>query len=80
MASYVFNNYYLKNGQADEACSFYNNAALTSINPNFGIILKLVEIVSLLIKRVSNGRVVDDTSVGAGGQADMSSSRRVSSS
>ncbi|WZZ82149.1 hypothetical protein YC2023_102721 [Brassica napus] len=66
MASYVFNNYYLMNGQADEACSFYNNAALTSINPSN--------------KRVSNGRVVDDTSVGAGGQADMSSSRRVSSS
>ncbi|KAH0912338.1 hypothetical protein HID58_035659 [Brassica napus] len=66
MASYVFNNYYLKNGQADEACSIYNNAALTSINPR--------------CKRVSNGRVVDDTSVCAGGQADMSSSRRVSSS
>ena len=78
-------------------------------NWDFGIILQLVEIVSLLMcvcvwvmfsycfwlvasqyevckiswmcsKRVSNGRVVDDTSVCAGGQADMSSSRRVSSS
>lgn len=34
MASYVFNNYYLKNGLADEACNFNNNAALTSINPS----------------------------------------------
>ncbi|CAF2011578.1 unnamed protein product [Brassica napus] len=36
MASYVFNNNYLKNGLADEACSFNNNAALTSINPSQG--------------------------------------------
>lgn len=34
MASYVFNNYYLKNGLADDACNFNNNAALTSINPS----------------------------------------------
>ncbi|CAN7080212.1 unnamed protein product [Brassica oleracea var. botrytis] len=34
MASYVFNNNYLKSGLADEACSFNNNAALTSINPS----------------------------------------------
>ncbi|WZZ72157.1 hypothetical protein YC2023_083527 [Brassica napus] len=46
MASYVFNNNYLKNGLADEACSFNNTAPLTSINPSN--------------KRVSNGRVVDD--------------------
>ncbi|KAG2311593.1 hypothetical protein Bca4012_026054 [Brassica carinata] len=46
MASYVFNNNYLKNRLADEACSFNNNTALTSINPTN--------------KRVSNGRVADD--------------------
>lgn len=34
MASYVFNNYYLKNGLADEACNFSNNAAVTSLNPS----------------------------------------------
>ncbi|CAN7061899.1 unnamed protein product [Brassica oleracea var. botrytis] len=79
MASYVFNNYYSKNGQADEACSFYNNAALTSINP-MSSQYEVCKISWMCSKRVSNGRVVDDTSVGAGGQADMSSSRRVSSS
>ncbi|CAH8265686.1 unnamed protein product [Arabidopsis lyrata] len=36
MASYVFNNYYLKNGLADEACNFSNNAAVTSLNPSQG--------------------------------------------
>lgn len=34
MASYVFNSYYLKNGIADEACNFSNNAAVTSLNPS----------------------------------------------
>ncbi|CAN6876859.1 unnamed protein product [Brassica oleracea] len=34
MASYVFNDNYLKSGLADEACSFNNNAALTSIDPS----------------------------------------------
>ncbi|KAG7574614.1 X8 domain [Arabidopsis suecica] len=36
MASYVFNNYYLKNGLADEACNFSNNAAVTSLDPSQG--------------------------------------------
>ncbi|KAH0849758.1 hypothetical protein HID58_091330 [Brassica napus] len=55
MASYVFNNNYLKNGLADEACSFNNNAALTSINPSQGTCRYHSS------KRViSNGRVVDD--------------------
>ncbi|KAL4388372.1 hypothetical protein GQ457_09G012410 [Hibiscus cannabinus] len=35
-ASYAFNNYYLKNGMTDDACSFSNNAALTSLNPSYG--------------------------------------------
>ncbi|KAF3519582.1 hypothetical protein DY000_02061681 [Brassica cretica] len=82
MASYVFNNYYLKNGLADDACNFNNNAALTSINPS-----KVKELADTLrgqgtcrypsSKRVSNGRVADDTSMGSG-QADMSRGRRVS--
>ncbi|CAN7017714.1 hypothetical protein Bca4012_032996 [Brassica carinata] len=55
MASYVFNNNYLKNGLADEAYSFNNNAALTSINPSQGTCRYHSS------KRViSNGRVVDD--------------------
>ncbi|GMI93116.1 plasmodesmata callose-binding protein 5 [Hibiscus trionum] len=35
-ASYAFNNYYLKNGMTDDACSFSDNAALTSLNPSYG--------------------------------------------
>ncbi|KAL0715094.1 hypothetical protein Bca4012_064416 [Brassica carinata] len=54
MASYVFNNNYLKNGLADEACSFNNNTALTSINPSQGTCRYHSS------KRVSNGRVADD--------------------
>ncbi|KAL5570982.1 hypothetical protein UlMin_020579 [Ulmus minor] len=34
MASYAFNNYYLKNGMTDDSCSFDNNAAVTSLNPS----------------------------------------------
>ncbi|VVB03102.1 unnamed protein product [Arabis nemorensis] len=56
MASFVFNNYYLKNGLADEACNFSNNAALTSLNPSQGT-CKFPS-----SKRVSNGSVVDGTS------------------
>ncbi|KAJ4885065.1 PLASMODESMATA CALLOSE-BINDING PROTEIN 5 [Raphanus sativus] len=72
MASYVFNNYYLKNGLADEACNFNNNAALTSINPSQGTCRYPSS------KRLSNGRVADDTSTDAR-HADMSRGRRVSS-
>ncbi|VVB06110.1 unnamed protein product [Arabis nemorensis] len=72
MASCVFNNYYLKNGLADEACNFNNNAALTSINPSQGT-CKFPS-----SKRLSNGRVADDTSMGAG-QAYTSRGRRISS-
>ncbi|CAN7128646.1 unnamed protein product [Brassica rapa subsp. narinosa] len=74
MASYVFNNYYLKNGLADDACNFNNNAALTSINPSK---VSIFFYIYSKFKRVSNGRVADDTSVGSG-QADMSRGRRVS--
>ncbi|EOA25796.1 hypothetical protein CARUB_v10019163mg [Capsella rubella] len=72
MASFVFNNYYLKNGEADEACNFNNNAALTSLNPSQGTCKYPSS------KRgVNNGRVADDTSMGA----DMSrGGRPVSSS
>uniref|UniRef100_A0A1J3IRI1 Plasmodesmata callose-binding protein 5 n=1 Tax=Noccaea caerulescens TaxID=107243 RepID=A0A1J3IRI1_NOCCA len=73
MASYVFNNYYLKNGLADDACNFDNNAALTSINPSQGTCKYPSS------KRVSNGRVADDTSMDAG-QADVSRGRQISSS
>ncbi|KAJ6422043.1 hypothetical protein OIU84_027058 [Salix udensis] len=34
-ASWAFNDYYLKNGLTDDACSFSNTAALTSLNPSF---------------------------------------------
>ncbi|KAL9458207.1 hypothetical protein AB3S75_007131 [Citrus x aurantiifolia] len=36
MASYAFNDYYLKNGMTDDSCSFGNNAAVTSLNPSRG--------------------------------------------
>ncbi|XVF14633.1 hypothetical protein REPUB_Repub09cG0078000 [Reevesia pubescens] len=35
-ASYAFNDYYLKHGLTDDACSFSNTAALTSLNPSHG--------------------------------------------
>ncbi|XVF82142.1 hypothetical protein PTKIN_Ptkin16aG0021300 [Pterospermum kingtungense] len=35
-ASYAFNDYYLKHGMTDDACSFSNTAALTSLNPSYG--------------------------------------------
>lgn len=34
MASYAFNDYYLKHGLTDDSCSFSNNAAVTSLNPS----------------------------------------------
>lgn len=34
MASYAFNDYFLKNGLTDDGCNFGNNAAVTSLNPS----------------------------------------------
>lgn len=34
MASYAFNDYYLKHGLTDDSCNFNNAAALTSIDPS----------------------------------------------
>ncbi|CAN8254301.1 unnamed protein product [Cochlearia groenlandica] len=73
MASYVFNDYYLKNGLVDDACYFDNNAALTTINPSQGTCKYPSS------KRVSNGQAADDTMIGTG-QGDMSRGKRVSSS
>ncbi|AEE79741.1 unnamed protein product [Arabidopsis thaliana] len=73
MASFVFNNYYLKNGEEDEACNFNNNAALTSLNPSQGTCKYPSS------KGANNGRLADDTSMGAG-QADMSRGGRPISS
>uniref|UniRef100_A0A2P2J3E2 X8 domain-containing protein n=1 Tax=Rhizophora mucronata TaxID=61149 RepID=A0A2P2J3E2_RHIMU len=36
MASWAFNDYYLKHGLTDDACYFSNTAALTSLNPSHG--------------------------------------------
>lgn len=33
-ASYAFNDYYLKHGNSEDACSFSNTAAVTSLNPS----------------------------------------------
>ncbi|EOA27998.1 hypothetical protein CARUB_v10024176mg [Capsella rubella] len=77
MASYVFNNYYLKNGPADEACNFSNNAAVTSLNPSQGA-CKFPS-----SKRVSNGSIADATSTqGTTAQesSDFSRARRMFSS
>ncbi|PIA57946.1 hypothetical protein AQUCO_00500103v1 [Aquilegia coerulea] len=35
-ASYVFNDYYRKNGQTDESCNFSGVAALSSLDPSYG--------------------------------------------
>ncbi|XP_010506059.1 PREDICTED: PLASMODESMATA CALLOSE-BINDING PROTEIN 5-like [Camelina sativa] len=67
MASYVFNNYYLKNGLADEACNFTNNAAVTSLNPSQGA-CKFPS-----SKRVSSGSIADATSTQATTAAQESS-------
>ncbi|KAH7533168.1 hypothetical protein FEM48_Zijuj04G0101700 [Ziziphus jujuba var. spinosa] len=34
MASFAFNDYYLKHGMTDDSCLFDNTAALTSLNPS----------------------------------------------
>lgn len=76
-ASYVFNNYYLKNGPADEACSFSNNAAFTSLNPSQGT-CKLPS-----SKQVSNGNIVDATTSTQGTSvqfSDFSRAKRIFSS
>ncbi|XP_010517753.1 PREDICTED: PLASMODESMATA CALLOSE-BINDING PROTEIN 5-like [Camelina sativa] len=67
MASYVFNNYYLKNGLADETCNFSNNAAVTSLDPSQGA-CKFPS-----SKRVSSGSIADATSTQATTAAQESS-------
>ncbi|CAK9176565.1 unnamed protein product [Ilex paraguariensis] len=34
MASFAFNNYFLKHGLTEDSCNFDNTAALTSLNPS----------------------------------------------
>ncbi|KAH7577013.1 hypothetical protein ACOSP7_002268 [Xanthoceras sorbifolium] len=36
MASYAFNDYFLKHGVTDDSCNFDNTAAVTSLNPSYG--------------------------------------------
>ncbi|KFK37055.1 hypothetical protein AALP_AA4G206700 [Arabis alpina] len=77
MASFVFNNYYLKNGLVDEACNFSNNADVTSLNPSQGTCKFSSS------KRVSNGNVADATStqgITAPEYSDLSRGKRVCSS
>ncbi|KAM6548828.1 hypothetical protein CsatB_020504 [Cannabis sativa] len=67
MASFAFNNYYLKNGMTDDACNFDNTAALTSLNPSHD----KCRFPSSLA--VSNGsRPSQSTAVGLGPSEDMS--------
>ncbi|KAF8087452.1 hypothetical protein N665_0585s0030 [Sinapis alba] len=73
-ASYVFNNYYLKNGPEDEACNFSNSAAVTSLNPSQGT-CKLPS-----SKQASNGNIVDATASSAQESSDFSRARRIFSS
>ncbi|KAJ0258361.1 X8 domain-containing protein [Hirschfeldia incana] len=78
-ASYVFNNYYLKNGPEDEACNFSNSAAVTSLNPSQGT-CKLPS-----RKIVSNGNIVDAATTSTHGStaqesSDFSPARRIFSS
>lgn len=35
MASFAFNDYFIKNGLTDDSCNFSNTAALTSLNPSY---------------------------------------------
>ncbi|KAG2243999.1 hypothetical protein Bca52824_094134 [Brassica carinata] len=69
-ASYVFNNYYLKNSPEDEACNFSNSAAVTSLNPSQGT-CKLPS-----SKIVSNGNIVDATT-STQESSDLSRARRI---
>ncbi|XP_031476846.1 PLASMODESMATA CALLOSE-BINDING PROTEIN 5-like [Nymphaea colorata] len=36
LASFAFNDYFLKNGLSQQSCDFSGTAALTSLNPSFG--------------------------------------------
>ncbi|XP_042479103.1 PLASMODESMATA CALLOSE-BINDING PROTEIN 5-like [Macadamia integrifolia] len=36
VASYAFNDYYLKHGMTSESCNFGNSASLTSLDPSWG--------------------------------------------
>ncbi|KAE8673921.1 PLASMODESMATA CALLOSE-BINDING PROTEIN 5 [Hibiscus syriacus] len=76
-ASYAFNDYYLKNGMTDDACSFSNNAALTSLNPSYGN-CKFPS-----SKTVNNASISESTGtlgVGPDSTADLSSSHRIAQS
>ncbi|KAJ4729697.1 Glucan endo-1,3-beta-glucosidase-like protein 1-like [Melia azedarach] len=67
MASYAFNDYYLKHGLTDDSCSFSNNAAVTSLNPSHGS-CKFPSSSS-----VKNGNISDSTTVETGtDSADLS--------
>lgn len=74
MASYAFNDYFLRSGLTEDGCNFANNAALTSLNPSTDK-CKLPS--SFTVK---NGSLsTSSTTVDAAGQynADMSSCSQV---
>ncbi|GMJ08589.1 plasmodesmata callose-binding protein 5 [Hibiscus trionum] len=72
-ASYAFNDYYLKHGMTDDACSFSNNAALISLNPSYGN-CKFPS-----SKTVNNASISESTgTLGVGpDSADLSASHRI---
>ncbi|MED6203946.1 hypothetical protein PIB30_118968 [Stylosanthes scabra] len=83
MASYAFNDYFLKHGLTDDSCSFSNTAAVTSLNPSNDK-CKFPSSLSL-----SNGGVTgtmssssstssSPSSVGVGPSEDMSGGSKVS--
>ncbi|XWS44533.1 hypothetical protein CRYUN_Cryun15aG0053600 [Craigia yunnanensis] len=75
-ASYAFNDYYLKHGLTDDACSFSNTAALTSLNPSHG------DCKFPSSKTVNNASISGSTgTVGMGPDtADLSASHRIAHS
>ncbi|XP_073313354.1 PLASMODESMATA CALLOSE-BINDING PROTEIN 5-like isoform X2 [Primulina huaijiensis] len=68
MASFAFNDYFIKNGLTDDSCNFSNTAALTSLNPSY----KNCKFPS------SKGNVNLNGSATAGATADMSASNSIS--
>ncbi|KAG6589266.1 PLASMODESMATA CALLOSE-BINDING PROTEIN 5, partial [Cucurbita argyrosperma subsp. sororia] len=72
MASFAFNDYFLKHGMTDDSCFFQNSAAITSLNPSYGNC-------RFPSSSLRNGNFSSQsTSVGLGPSEDLSGSGRKS--
>lgn len=75
-ASFAFNDYYLKHGLTDDACSFSNTAALTSLNPSFGN-CKFPSSKTVNNASISNSGSMGTLGMGPDTTADLSVSHRI---